>query len=248
VKKKAKYDRVLLKLTGEAFESKRHDLEPRAVNFIAKEIKSIYSMGVEIGIVVGGGNIARGDALVKNKYFHIEKSDADDIGMIATLANARYLKSALEDLDIQARVLSAIEIKTMAELFIRGRALKHLEKKRVTIFACGTGNPYLTTDTAAVIRANQIKADVILKCTHVDGIYSEDPEKNRKAKFLKTVTYEKVIKNRLRFMDFAALDMASREFKKPIIVFDIGKKGNLKRVICGKNVGSKVYHSVSRGY
>ncbi|MBI2023722.1 UMP kinase [Candidatus Giovannonibacteria bacterium] len=239
-KDKPIYKRVLLKLTGEVFASDKYDLDAESASLIAEEINSIHKLGVDIGVVVGGGNIVRGAGLAENGYFKMTRTDADEIGMIATLINARFLKSALTSLNIESRVLSAIEIKSFAEPFIYGRALKHLDKRRVVIFATGTGNPYVTTDTAAVIRANQINADALLKCTHIDGVYSDDPKKNQKATLIQTIKYTDVMSAQLKFMDLAALDMANREFKKPIHVFDILKTGNLKKVLCGSIIGSKV--------
>jgi len=232
-----KYKRILLKISGEAMMGdKAYGVDPSAVDFIAKEIKEAVSMGVEVAIVIGGGNIFRGiEASVKG----IERASADYMGMVATVINALALQNYLEKYGIPTRVQSAIEMKELAEPYIRRKAMRHLEKGRTVIFAAGTGNPYFTTDTAASLRAMEIGADVILKATKVDGIYSSDPMKDPSAKKYNTVTYIDVLKKGLSIMDSTAVSLCM-DNNLPIVVFNLRGKGNIKRIIEGRNIGTLV--------
>lgn len=207
-----------------------------AISNISKEIKEVVNLGVQLGIVVGGGNIFRGlEANVRG----MDRTSADYMGMLATVINSVALQSALEQLGVITRVLSAIEMREVAETFIQRRAVRHLEKGRVVIFAGGTGNPYFTTDTAASLRAIEIKADVILKATKVDGVYDKDPIKHSDARMFQEICYNDVLTRHLKVMDATAISLC-RENNLPIVVFNLQKKGNIKRVICGKPVGTTV--------
>jgi uridylate kinase len=232
-----KYKRILLKISGEAMMGdKAFGVDPSTVDFIAKEIKEALSMGVEVAIVIGGGNIFRGvEASVKG----IERASADYMGMLATVINALALQNYLEKYGIPTRVQSAIEMKELAEPYIRRKAMRHLEKGRTVIFAAGTGNPYFTTDTAASLRAMEIDADVILKATKVAGIYSSDPMKDPSAKKYNTVTYIDVLKKGLSIMDSTAVSLCM-DNNLPIVVFNLRGKGNIKRIIEGRNIGTLV--------
>jgi uridylate kinase len=232
-----KYKRILLKISGEAMMGdKAYGVDPTTVDFIAKEIKEAVSMGVEVAIVIGGGNIFRGvEASVKG----IERASADYMGMLATVINALALQNYLEKYGIPTRVQSAIEMKELAEPYIRRKAMRHLEKGRTVIFAAGTGNPNFTTDTAASLRAMEIGADVILKATKVDGIYSSDPMKDPAAKKYNTVTYIDVLKKGLSIMDSTAVSLCM-DNNLPIVVFNLRGKGNIRKIIEGKNIGTLV--------
>jgi uridylate kinase len=231
------YRRVLLKLSGEALMGKQaFGIDSDVVNQIAREIKEIVSIGVQLGVVVGGGNIFRGaDASSRG----LDRTMADYSGMLATVMNALALLGALEDVGVVARVLSALEIKAVAEPFIQRRAVRHLEKGRVVIFAGGTGNPFFTTDTAASLRAVEIGADVIIKATKVDGIYDRDPKKFPDAKMYKKISYTDVLTKNLKVMDATAISLC-RENLLPIVVFNLLKGGNIKGVICGQDIGTVV--------
>ncbi len=232
-----KYKRVLLKLSGEALMGEReYGIDDAVLRRYADEIKKAQELGVEVGIVIGGGNIYRG---VQNSSDGIDKVTGDHMGMLATVINALALQSALEHHEVLTRCLTAITMDRIAEPYIRRRAIRHLEKGRVVIFAAGTGNPYFTTDTAAVLRAIEIQADAILKGTRVDGVYDSDPEKNAGAKYFPEISYADVLKNNLQIMDLTAITL-SKENKLPIIVFNMNKKGNLVRLVTGESVGSKV--------
>lgn len=232
-----KYKRVLLKLSGEALMGGReYGIDDAVLRRYAEEIKRAKEVGVEIGIVIGGGNIYRG---VQNSSDGIDKVTGDHMGMLATVINALALQSALEHHGVLTRCLTAITMDRIAEPYIRRRAIRHLEKGRVVIFAAGTGNPYFTTDTAAVLRAVEIQADAILKGTRVDGVYDSDPEKNAGAKYYPEITYADVLKHDLQIMDLTAITL-SKENKLPIIVFNMNTPGNLSRLVRGENVGSKV--------
>ncbi len=232
-----KYKRVLLKLSGEALMGEReYGIDDSVLRRYAEEIKRAQELGVQIGIVIGGGNIYRG---VQNSSDGIDKVTGDHMGMLATVINALALQSALEHHGVLTRCLTAINMDRIAEPYIRRRAIRHLEKGRVVIFAAGTGNPYFTTDTAAVLRAVEIQADAILKGTRVDGVYDSDPEKNAGAKYFPEISYADVLKNNLQIMDLTAITL-SKENKLPIIVFNMNKKGNLVRLVNGESVGSKV--------
>jgi uridylate kinase len=232
-----KYKRILLKLSGEALMGTRqYGIDPVRLAEYAQDIKVIRDIGVEIAIVIGGGNIFRGVAGASNG---MDRVQGDNMGMLATIINGLALQSALEDADVPTRLQTAIHIEEVAEPFIRRRAIRHLEKGRVVIFGGGTGNPYFTTDSAAVLRAIEIGADVILKGTRVDGIYNVDPEKDKKAIKFDHISFEDVLRKGLKVMDTTAFTL-SQENELPIVVFDMNKKGNLLKVVAGENVGTKV--------
>ena len=232
-----KYNRILLKLSGEALLGKNsYGIDNDRLIVYAEEIKEIHKQGVEIAIVIGGGNIFRGLSGSKDG---IDRVQADYMGMLATVINGLALQNALENIDIPTRLQSAIKMESIAEPFIKRKATRHLEKGRVVIFASGTGNPYFTTDSAAVLRAIEINADVILKGTRVDGIYDEDPEENKEAIKFDNISFEETIRKGLKIMDTTAFTL-SKENKLPIIVFDMNTKGNLTKVIMGEKIGTKV--------
>ena len=236
-KEKAIYKRILLKLSGESLLGKQpFGIDPDVANFIAGEIKSLSDLNIQIGIVVGGGNIFRGlEAGSKG----IDRTSADYMGMLATVINSLALQSALERCEIPTRVQTSIEMHEIAEPFIQRRAMRHLEKGRIVIFAGGTGNPYFTTDTAASLRAMEIKADVIMKATKVDGVYDSDPVKNKTAAMFKKISYIDVLTKNLKVMDATAISLC-RDNLLPIIVFNLQKKGNIRRAICGQKIGTYV--------
>ena len=232
-----KYKRILLKLSGEALMGdQNHGIDPVRMKEYAEEIKQIQQTGTEIAIVIGGGNIFRG---VSGASKGMDRVQADYMGMLATVINGLALQSALENADVPTRLQTAIRIEAIAEPFIKRRATRHLEKGRVVIFGSGTGNPYFTTDSAAVLRAIEINADVILKGTRVDGIYSEDPEKNKEAIKFDSLSFDEVLKKGLKVMDTTAFTL-SQENNLPIIVFDMNTKGNLSKIINGENIGTRV--------
>ena len=232
-----KYKRILLKLSGEALMgNQNHGIDPVRLNEYATEIKEIQKTGTEIAIVIGGGNIFRG---VSGASKGMDRVQADYMGMLATVINGLALQSALENNDVPTRLQTAIKIEAIAEPFIKRKATRHLEKGRVVIFGSGTGNPYFTTDSAAVLRAIEINADVILKGTRVDGIYNEDPEKNKEAIKFDTLSFDDVLKKGLKIMDTTAFTL-SQENKLPIIVFDMNKKGNLIKILSGEQIGTTV--------
>jgi len=231
------YKRILLKLSGEALMGNRqYGIDPERLKEYAQEIKEITKTGVEVAIVIGGGNIFRG---VAGASKGMDRVQGDHMGMLATVINGLALQSAMEEEDIQTRLQSAIKINEVAEPFIRRKAIRHLEKGRVVIFGGGTGNPYFTTDSAAVLRAIEINADVILKGTRVDGIYSSDPEKDSNAIKYDYITFDDVLKKGLKVMDTTAFTL-SQENSLPIIVFDMNTKGNLMKVVLGEKIGTKV--------
>jgi len=233
-----KYKRILLKLSGEALLGKNsYGIDNERLLDYAKEIKELHSLGIEIAIVIGGGNIYRGVSGAQNG---IDRVQADYMGMLATVINGLALQNALESIDIPTRLQTAIKMESIAEPFIKRKATRHLEKGRVVIFGSGTGNPYFTTDSAAVLRAIEINADVILKGTRVDGIYNVDPEKNKEAIKFDDISFEETIKKGLKIMDTTAFTL-SKENKLPIIVFDINIKGNLTKVVSGKKIGTRVF-------
>ena len=236
-KNKVVYKRILLKLSGEALLGKQSSgVDPEVANYIAAEIKSLADLNIQIGIVVGGGNIFRGlEASSKG----MDRTSADYMGMLATVINSLALQSALEMSGIATRVQSAIQMHQIAEPFIQRRAIRHLEKGRIVIFAGGTGNPYFTTDTAASLRAMEIKADVIMKATKVDGVYDSDPVKNKNAVMFKNIKYIDVLTKNLKVMDATAISLC-RDNSLPIIVFNLQKKGNIRGVICGKKIGTYI--------
>ncbi len=232
-----KYKRILLKLSGEALMgTQQYGIDPSRLNDYAKEIKDVADHGVEIAIVIGGGNIFRGVSGASNG---MDRVQADHMGMLATVINSLALQSSLENTGAYTRLLSAIEMHKIAEPFIRRRAVRHLEKGRIVIFAGGTGNPYFTTDTAATLRAIEINADVILKGTRVDGIYTADPEKDSSATKYDTLSFKEVYDKGLNVMDMTAFTL-SKENSLPILVFDMNTPGNLKKVVFGENVGTLV--------
>ncbi|MDO9261549.1 MAG: UMP kinase [Flavobacteriaceae bacterium] len=232
-----KYKRILLKLSGESLMGDRqYGIDPKRLSEYAIEIKELIEKGVEIAIVIGGGNIFRGVAGAGNG---IDRVQADYMGMLATIVNGLALQSAIEDKGIKTRLQTAIKMEQIAEPFIKRRAVRHLEKGRVVIFGGGTGNPYFTTDTAAVLRAIEINADAILKGTRVDGIYTADPEKDDNATKYDTLSFNDAISKNLKIMDTTAFTL-SQENKLPIIVFDMNKKGNLLKVVSGENIGTTV--------
>jgi len=231
------YKRILLKLSGEALMGeKQYGIDPARLSEYAEEIKQVVDKGIEVAIVIGGGNIFRGLSGASNG---MDRVQGDHMGMLATVINGLALQSALEEKGIQTRLQSAIQINEVAEPFIRRRAMRHLEKGRVVIFGGGTGNPYFTTDSAAVLRAIEIEADVILKGTRVDGIYTSDPEKDKTATKFDTISFKDVLSKGLKVMDTTAFTL-SQENELPIVVFDMNKKGNLLRLVSGENIGTVV--------
>ena len=232
-----KYNRILLKLSGEALMgSRQYGIDPERLAEYAEDVKQITDLGIEVAIVIGGGNIFRGVAGASNG---MDRVQGDHMGMLATVINGLALQSALEDAGIPTRLQSAIKINEVAEPFIRRKAMRHLEKGRVVIFGGGTGNPYFTTDSAAVLRAIEIEADVILKGTRVDGIYNSDPEKNVDAVKYDFISFADVLQKGLKVMDTTAFTL-SQENNLPIIVFDMNTRGNLLKVISGENIGTTV--------
>jgi len=231
------YKRILLKLSGEALMGdKQYGIDPTRLAAYAEEIKEVVDKGIEVAIVIGGGNIFRGLAGASNG---MDRVQGDHMGMLATVINGLALQSALEDKGVQTRLQSAIKINEVAEPFIRRRAMRHLEKGRVVIFGGGTGNPYFTTDSAAVLRAIEVEADVILKGTRVDGIYTSDPEKDKTATKFDTISFNDVLSKGLKVMDTTAFTL-SQENELPIVVFDMNKKGNLLKIVSGQNIGTVV--------
>ncbi|MDR0356581.1 MAG: UMP kinase [Deltaproteobacteria bacterium] len=232
-----RYKTVLLKISGEALQgSTGFGLDPDTVDDIASQIAEVSRAGVRLGLVIGGGNIFRGQALAERG---LNRVTGDHMGMLATVINALAMQDSLERQGLETRVQSAVRMVEVCEPYIRRKAIRHLEKGRVVIFAAGTGNPYLTTDTAAVLRASEIGADIILKATKVDGIYDSDPVKNKEAKLYEHINYMDVIKLRLRVMDTTAISLAM-ENKIPTIVFNLQVKGNIKRTILGEPIGTLV--------
>ncbi len=233
-----KYKRILLKLSGEALMGdKEFGIDHARLHQYAEEIKQVAEKDVQVAIVIGGGNIFRGIQASKEDDF--DRVQGDYMGMLATLINSMALQMSLEKAGMRTRLLSAIKMEQICEPFIRRRAIRHLEKNRVVIFGAGTGNPYFTTDTAAALRAIEIEAEVILKGTRVDGIYSADPEKDKRAIRFDKISFEEVYKRKLQVMDMTAFTLC-KENKIPIIVFDMNKPGNLKKVVIGKQVGTLV--------
>lgn len=232
-----KFKRILLKLSGETLGGKgEFGLDVKAAQYIATELSEITKLGCEVAIVIGGGNFIRGEKL---SHMGIDRATADYMGMLGTMINGLALQSALEQKGIYTRVMSPLSMIEVAEPFIRRRALRHLEKKRIVIFAGGTGSPYFSTDTAAALRASEIDADVILKATNVSGVYDKDPKKDGNAKLLSSINPLDVVKKGLRVMDLTAITL-SMENKVPVIVFDVFKKGNLRRLVKGEKIGSEV--------
>ena len=231
------YGRVLLKLSGEILAGERgFGVDPVKAKALADEVKSVRDLGVEVGVVIGGGNIIRGELAEEQG---MDRVSADYLGMLATIINAITLQDALEKIGCQTRTLTAISISQLAEPYIRRRAVRHLEKGRVAILAGGTGNPYFSTDTAAVLRATEIEAEVVMKGTKVDGVYDKDPMKFDNAKKFDSISYKEVIESDLKVMDMTAITMA-RENDLPIVVFDVNCPGNLKKILEGNNLGTTV--------
>ncbi len=235
--KMPRFKRVLLKLSGEALMGDQSfGISPDVIKYVAEEIRLAFDLGVQIAIVVGGGNIFRGVAAAS---YGMDRVSADRMGMLATVINSLALQDALEEKRIMTRVQTAISMHEVAEPFIVRRAIRHLEKGRVVIFAAGTGNPYFTTDTAAVLRAQEIRAEILLKATKVDGIYDSDPVVDKDAKFIKRISYMEVIEKQLHVMDMTAISLAM-DNKLPLVVFNLGNKGNIKKVICGEPIGTQI--------
>jgi uridylate kinase len=234
---KLAYRRILLKLSGESLQGPQgFGIHGETIKAIAQELKEVHALGVEIAVMVGGGNIFRG---ARQNGFEIDRATGDYMGMLATVINALALQDALEKDGVFTRVLSAIEMNQVSEPFIRRRAMRHLEKQRIVIFAAGTGNPYFSTDTAAALRAMEIKADVILKATRVEGIFDADPEKVSGAKFFAEITYRDVLNQNLKVMDSTAITLCM-DNGMPIVVFNMNKRGNIKRLVLGERVGSSI--------
>jgi uridylate kinase len=235
--KKPHYKRILLKISGESLAGEGdYGIDPPVIQQIAREIKEVKNLGVEVAIVIGGGNIFRGMAASSKG---MDRASADYMGMLATVLNALALQDSLEKIGVFTRVQTAIEMREVAEPYIRRKAIRHLEKGRVVIFAAGTGNPFFTTDTTASLRAMEIGAEVILKATKVDGIYESDPMVNKKAKKFDEITYFDVLKKQLKVMDATAISLCM-DHRIPIIVFNLKRKGNIKRAVLGEKVGTKV--------
>ena len=233
-----KYKRILLKLSGESLMGdKSFGMDPNIIEQYARDIKGITELGVQVAVVIGGGNIYRG---MNEKDTGIERAHGDYMGMLATVINGMAMQAMLEKVNVYTRLQSAIKMEQIAEPYIRRRAIRHLEKGRVVIFGAGTGNPYFTTDTAGSLRAIEIQADVILKGTRVDGIYTADPEKDKTARTYTKITFQECISKNLKVMDMTAFTLCM-ENKLPIIVFDMNKTGNLHRVVTGENVGTLVH-------
>jgi len=236
----AAYKRIVLKLSGEALQgSKSHGIDHSFLVSIARQIKEIRDLNVQVALVLGGGNIFRGQENTANRGLDMDRSVADYMGMLATVINGLALQNVLETMGMPTRVMSAIEMQKVAEPYIRRRAVRHLEKGRVIIFVAGTGNPYFTTDTAAALRAMEIGADVILKATKVDGVYSADPVKVKSARKFSCLKYIEVLSKGLKVMDATAISLCM-DNKLPIIVFNLNKEGNIKRVVTGEKIGTVV--------
>jgi uridylate kinase len=236
-KPRRRYDRILLKLSGEALMGDaKYGISQKTLAAIAQDVKDVVELGVQVALTIGGGNIFRG---VSGATEGMDRSSADYMGMLATVINAMALQDALERIGVQTRIQSAIEMHQVAESYIRRRAMRHLEKGRVVIFAAGTGNPYFTTDTAASLRAMEIKADVLLKATKVDGVYSDDPKKNPSAVKFRQLSYLDVLKKNLKVMDSTAISLCM-DNDLPIVVFDLTERGNVRRVVLGEEIGTTV--------
>jgi uridylate kinase len=233
----ARYKRVVIKLSGEALMGDQDfGISPEMIRYVADEIRSIVELGVQPALVVGGGNIFRGIAA---SSYGMDRTSADHMGMLATVINSLALQDALEKRGVQTRVQTAIAIHQVAEPYILRRAIRHLEKGRAVIFAAGTGNPYFTTDTAAVLRGQEIHAEILLKATKVDGLYDSDPMKNKDAKLLKQVSYMEVLERQLKVMDMTAISLAM-DNDLPLAVFKLKTPGNIRRVVCGENIGTRI--------
>ena len=231
------YKRVLLKMSGEVLLGEgKHGIDEKLLVSMASQIKEVKELGIAMGIVIGGGNILRGG---EQKIKGIDRSTADYIGMLATVMNSIALQDILEGMGLQTRVQSAIRVDSVAEAFIKRRAIRHLEKGRVVIFAGGTGNPYLTTDTAGVLRAMEMRGDIFLKATKVDGVYDQDPKKDDQAKKYENLSYQDFLDQRLEVMDSAAIALC-RDCQLPILVFNVMERGNIKKAVMGEKIGTKI--------
>ncbi len=234
----ARYKRVVIKLSGEALMGNQEfGIGPDMIRFVAEEIRSVVALGVQVAIVVGGGNIFRGIAA---SSYGMDRTSADHMGMLATVINSLALQDALEKHDVQTRVQTAIAIHQVAEPYILRRAIRHLEKGRAVIFAAGTGNPYFTTDTAAVLRGQEIHAEILLKATKVDGVYDADPMKHKDANLLKRISYMEVLERQLKVMDTTAISLAM-DNELPLAVFKLKTQGNIRRVVCGEDIGTRIH-------
>lgn len=232
-----KFNRILLKLSGEALMGDQSfGISPDMIKYVAEEIRSVFDLGVQIAIVVGGGNIFRG---VSAASYGMDRVSADRMGMLATVINSLALQDALESKGIQTRVQTAISMHEVAEPFISRKAIRHLEKGRVVIFAAGTGNPYFTTDTAAVLRSQEIQAEILLKATKVDGLYDSDPAIQKNAKFIEKIRYMEVLEKQLHVMDMTAISLAM-DNDLPLVVFNLTSKGNIRKIVCGELVGTQI--------
>lgn len=231
------FKRILLKLSGEALMGDQgFGISPEVLKYVAEEVRSIFDLGVEIAIVVGGGNIFRGIAA---SSYNMDRVSADKMGMLATVINSLALQDALEERGIVTRVQTAISMHEVAEPYILRRAIRHLEKGRVVLFAAGTGNPYFTTDTAAVLRAKETHSEILMKATKVDGVYDSDPVKNKNAVFIKRITYREVLEKRLQVMDMTAISLAM-DNQLPLVVFNLRTKGNIRKFVCGEDIGTRI--------
>lgn len=231
------FKRILFKISGEALMGKQDfGISPDMLKYVSGEIRSVVELGVQVAIVVGGGNIFRG---VAASSYGMDRASADHMGMLATVINSIALQNFLEDNGIQTRVQSAINMHEVAEPYILRRAIRHLEKGRVVIFAAGTGNPYFTTDTAAVLRAQEIHAEILIKATKVDGLYDADPMKHPDAKMIPVISYMKVLERQLHVMDMTAISLAM-DNHLPLVIFNLKGKGNIRKVICGENIGTRI--------
>jgi len=234
-----RYGRILLKLSGEALMGDQgFGISPEMIKYVAEEVQSVYDLGVQIAIVVGGGNIFRGIAA---SSYGMDRASADHMGMLATVINSLALQDALEKQGMQTRTQSAISMHEVAEPYILRRAVRHLEKGRVVIFAAGTGNPYFTTDTAAVLRAQEIHAEILLKATKVDGVYDADPVTHADARFLEDVTYMEVLERQLKVMDMTAISLAM-DNHLPLSVFNLSQASNIRKVVCGETIGTLIHN------
>ena len=232
-----RYKRILLKLSGEALMGDQSfGISPDVIKYVAEEVQSVFDLGVQVAIVVGGGNIFRGIAA---STYGMDRVSADKMGMLATVINSLALQDALEKKGVLTRVQTAISMHEVAEPFILRKAVRHLEKGRVVIFAAGTGNPYFTTDTAAVLRAQEIRAEILLKATKVDGLYDADPVIKADAKFIKKISYMEIIEKQLHVMDMTAISLAM-DNQLPLVVFNLANKGNIKKVVCGETIGTQI--------
>jgi len=238
-KKSSKFDKITIKLSGEALMGNQgFGITPEMISYVAHEILKVYELGVQISIIVGGGNIFRG---VAGSAAGMDRASADYMGMLATVINSLALCDSLEQIGVPTRVQSAIAMNKVAEPIIRRKAMRHLEKKRVVIFAAGTGNPYFTTDTAAVLRANEMQSQILIKATQVDGVYDKDPKKNNDAVMFKKISYMDVIQQQLHVMDMTAISLAMEQ-SLPLHVVNLHKSSNIMKTVCGEAIGTRVYN------